>query len=115
MTERDAEWIDERDRNIPLVACSPKGKDKVARLQVFEPDFERGEIHLRQDMNVLIEQLTFLGGNILDHDDVADSLIGALELCGNRKSLNADAEKNALMPKTRYNTTVMGNIRTKIF
>lgn len=115
MTEQDAEWIDERDRNIPLVACSPKGKDKVARLQVFEPDFERGEIHLRQDMNVLIEQLTFLGGNILDHDDVADSLIGALELCGNRKSLNADAEKNALMPKTRYNTTVMGNIRTKIF
>jgi len=72
------ERIDETNRNIPIMDWSPKGKDKVARLEMFEADFERGEIHLRPDMVELRNQLMFMGKDILDHDDrclVAGTLV----------------------------------------
>lgn len=106
-------WIDESDRNIPIVAWSPKGKDKKARQEMFEPDWERGEIHIRREMEILRDQIMFLGTGNIDHDDRADSLNGALEMAGRRSlgSLNAVAEQ----PKTRYDKTIMGNVRNKVF
>lgn len=105
------ELIDETDRNLPLIAHSPNGKDKVARLQVFEGDFERGEIHLRREQEELAHQLMFTLGNDKEHDDRADSLVGALELAGrNTKpketSLSSDNKK-------RYNETIAGNLMNK--
>lgn len=78
--------IDESDRNIPLVNHNPntsgstRGKDKLGRLQMQEAAFERGEIHIMEHMRKLRDQLLFLGQKNLDHDDRADSLLGAIEL-----------------------------------
>lgn len=106
----DPDWIDESDRNMPLTAHSPNGKDKVARLEMFEPDFERGEIHLRQEMEELAHQLMFTVGSGKEHDDRADSLVGALELVGRetKKTPKDDALGDA--KKTRYNETITGNL-----
>lgn len=108
------EKIDESDRNIPICAWSPKGKDKSARLQMFEPAFERGEIHLRPEMLELQNQLMFLGTGNLDHDDRADSLVGALELAYHRGAgqKKHDVEQGE---KKRHNTTIVGNIWKREF
>jgi len=82
----DFEGVDNDNRNIPLVAHAPnksgstKGFDKVGRLQMHEGAMERGEIHIRHGMSKLREQILFLGTNVIDHDDRADSFCGALEL-----------------------------------
>lgn len=106
----DSGYIDESDRNMPLLAHSPNGKDKVARLEIYEPDFERGEIHLRREMEELVRQLRFTVGDDADHDDRADSVVGALELSGREIK-----KKKVLQPikKTGYNTTITGNLMTK--
>lgn len=114
-TEENPEWINENDRTIPIVAWSPKGKDKKARLEMFEPDFERGEIHLRPEMETLKEQVMFLGTGNLDHDDRADSLVGALELAGRLSVTETRENARASKPETRYNQTTFGNIRKKTF
>lgn len=102
------ELVDESDRNLPLVAHSPNGKDKVARLQVFEGDFERGEIHLRREQEELAHQLMFTVGNDKEHDDRADSLIGALELAGrNTKPVEPVLSNDN---KKGYNETIAGNL-----
>jgi len=104
--------IDENDRNLPLLAHSPNGKDKVARLQIFEGDFERGEIHLRREQEELAHQLMFnVGKGGGDHDDRADSLVGALELAG--RNTAKKEEKLSDRPKTRYNETIAGNLMSK--
>jgi phage terminase large subunit-like protein len=81
--------VDGSDRNIPILAIGPqgsissmqrKGSDKIARFQIHEPAFERGEIHLRPEMKKLREQILFLGTDLLDHDDRVDSLVFALDL-----------------------------------
>lgn len=79
---KPAEIIPEEDRNIPIVEWDPRGKDKLARLQVFEPDFERGEIHLRAEMEALRDQLQFFAIKIENKelDDRGDSVVGALEM-----------------------------------
>lgn len=115
MTKEDPEWIDENDRNIPIVAWSPKGKDKKARQEMFEPDWERGEIHIRPEMDELKNQIMFLGTGNIDHDDRADSLVGALELAGRRSVEDTQDRVRASDDKTRYNQTIMGNVRKKVF
>jgi len=103
----DFEEVDNNNRNIPVKAIDPKGKDKVARLQVHEPEIERGEIHLRPEMKILREQLLFMGTKAVDHDDRADSLIQALDLLPNNLQLKGDKEYN------RDNTgdkTIAGNL-----
>lgn len=99
--------VDESDRNMPLVAWSPKGRDKVARLEMVEPDFERGEIHLRPEMEELAHQLKFTVGSGDQHDDRADSCIGALEMLGRTAPAREPvADRGA----KRYNGTVAGNL-----
>lgn len=108
--EGDSEWIDESDRNMPLIAHSPEGKDKVARLEIFEPDFERYEIHLRKEMEELIHQLMFTVGDGKEHDDRADSLVGALELVGRETKKPSMDRSLGVQKKTRYNETITGNL-----
>lgn len=108
--EGDDGWIDESDRNMPLTAHSPMGKDKVARLEIFEPDFERIEIHLRKEMEELAHQLMFFDPDKLEHDDRADSLVGALELSGREtKKVSVDHTLGAVNKKG-YNGTIAGNM-----
>lgn len=85
------------DRNIPITATTPEGKDKVARLQMHEPAWERGEIHQRPEMRILREQLLFLGTNLIDHDDRADSLVQAIDLSyrGNNLTNNSGEVYNS--------------------
>lgn len=107
-----SERIDEGDRNIPVIACSPKGKDKLARLEMFEPDFERGEIHLRPEQEELRYQLEH--PTEAEHDDRMDSLVGALELAGRAVSTR---ERDALPTEQKkgYNRTIAGNLMKRTF
>lgn len=114
-TQENPEWVDENDRTIPIVAWSPKGKDKKARQEMFEPDWERGEIHIRPEMDELKNQIMFLGTGNIDHDDRADSLVGALELAGRRSVEETPDRVRATDNKTRYNQSTFGNIRKKTF
>lgn len=113
MKAEHPDYVDESDRNIPIVAWSPKGKDKKARLEMFEPDFERGEIHIRREMETLRDQIMYMGTGNIDHDDRADSLIGALEMAG-RTSISTNTDI-ASQGKKGYNQTIMGDIRNKVF
>ena len=97
-----------KDRNIPLIAISPRGKDKKARLEVHEPAIERGEIHLRPEMETLKDQLLFLGTKLIDHDDRADSLVMALDL-SYRGIKNKGPQKESDEEKDS-NETVAGNM-----
>lgn len=101
------ERIDETDRNIPIMAWSPDGKDKVSRLQVHEPAFERKEIHLRPEMRELREQLMYLGSNVIEHDDRADSLTMALDLSYKTSSLVGNSNSRDNDDK---NKTIAGNL-----
>lgn len=98
--------VDGTDRNIPLRAISPGGKDKVARLEAHEPMIERGELHLRPEQKKLREQLLFLGTGTLDHDDCADSCIMALDLSYKTNKSSTKAVK-ALAEKS---PTISGNL-----
>ena len=66
-----------KDRNMPIMQVSPKGKDKLARLQMHEAAFERGEIHLRPENEELKDQLIHFPN--VAHDDRMDALLYALE------------------------------------
>lgn len=104
------EPFDEKDRNIPIAQFSPNGKDKLARRQLFDPDFERGEIHLLPEMRDCKDQLCSLGMGTLDHDDMADSLVAALECLGRVETPNAP-EPEPEPPQQ----TVAGNVMEKIY
>ena len=119
-TKETPGYIPELDRNIPIIDCQPRGrdggllKDKLMRLQMFEADFERGEIHLRSGMDELKEQLMFLGTDNVDHDDRADSLVGALELAFNKGMSTGQALPRA--EEARYtNTSIAGNLMKRRF
>lgn len=107
----DNDWIDESDRNIPVTATDPGGKDKVARLQKHEASFERGEIHLRPEMKTLRDQILFLGRDVIDHDDRADSLVGALDM-SYKGSASLQSSADSVYNK-RANSTIAGNLMTK--
>lgn len=121
MTLGHPDWIDETDRNIPILGVQPRGKDggklkdKVARLEMHEASFERGEIHFRPEMTELKEQVCFLGTKAIDHDDRADSLVGALDL--SYKNVSADITDEVISEKSKeeYNSTVAGNLYQKRF
>jgi len=100
-----------KDRNIPVRAITPEGKDKVARLQMHEPEFERGEIHLRPEMKELRDQILFLGTKVLEHDDRADSLIMALDLANVKEEIIKGSEETQRESKM----TVAGNIYKEKF
>lgn len=117
-------WIDESDRNIPITKWSPKGKDKLARLEIFEPAIERGEFHIKPDMSELRDQLCFMGQEVLEHDDRADSAVGALELSFNNVSSDIifpkkEAEYESLKKGDRIlptkKTQYFGNLFKKKF
>lgn len=118
----DFEPFDETDRDIPLVNHNPntsgstRGKDKLGRLQMQEPSFERGEIHIMHHMRKLRDQLLFLGQRSLDHDDRADSLIGGLEL-SYKAGVVETGEKvyNKTKKKKTKPTTVAGNLMSSKF
>ena len=100
-------------RTIPIRAISPEGKDKVARLQMHEPAFERGEIHLRPEMKTLRDQILFLGTNTIEFDDRADSLIFALDLSyASTKGIVSDGDS---IYNQRAKQTIAGNIEKEIF
>jgi len=113
MTPDHKDWIDESDRNIPVVATDPGGKDKVARLQKHEASFERGEIHLRPEMKVLRDQILFLGRDVIEHDDRCDSLVGAIDL-SYKGALNLQDNTNSVYNK-RAQETVAGNLYKQKF
>ena len=100
--------VNNTNRNISILAVEPEGKDKVARLQMHQPAFERGEIHLHSTMRNFAEKLS--GFPAVDHDDDIDSLIYALEYANRSTSfIFSDSEEN---PKT---TPVFSGIRGKVF
>jgi len=69
--------VNNDNRNIPLIAVEPEGKDKVARLQMHQAAFERGEIHLHSTQRAFAEKLTAFPD--VEHDDDIDALIYCLE------------------------------------
>jgi hypothetical protein len=119
------ERIDERDRSMPIVEWSPEGKDKVARLELYEPDFERGEIHLRPEQEELREQAMFLASGSLEHDDRIDALIGALEMASRygmrqqeKPDLTDEQKAKALADEARrrlLNKGFTGDLRKRIW
>ena len=110
------EWKNGRDvipgyghyenRNIPLAKVEPKGKDKLERLKMHEPAFERGEIHLRPEHGELKDQLVNFPDVV--HDDRMDALLYCLEY-GN---YTAQPMKSAAKAK---GGTIMGNIMNEKF
>lgn len=106
----DFQGVDQTDRNIPIAAIDPKGKDKLARLEKHEPAFERGEIHLRPEMRDLREQIMYLGTKILAHDDRCDSLVMALDLC-QRNTLVANSNSGY----TKKEQTISGDLYKQQF
>lgn len=97
--------VDSTNRNIPVHAVSPEGKDKVARFEAHEAMIERGELHLRPEMNVLREQILFLGMGTLEHDDRVDSLVMGLDA-----SYKHNSGGNRLAGLTEKTTTQSSNL-----
>ena len=99
--------VNNDDRNIPILAVEPKGKDKVARMQMHESAFERGEIHLHQTMTAFAERLTCFPE--LDHDDDIDAFLYSLE--------NSYKSNFTFKKKSDYNSnrTIVGNVFKKQF
>lgn len=99
--------VDNDDRNIPLIAVDPKGKDKVARLQMHEASIERGEIHLHHTMTSFSDKLTMFPN--VEHDDDIDSFIYCLEY-SYKNSFTLNIQDN-------YNSkkTIVGDIRKLSF
>lgn len=98
--------ISSENKNIPVRAISPEGKDKVARFEKHEPMIERGELHLRPEMKVLREQILFLGTDTIDHDDRADSLLYALSLSFERN----EGQSGVISDMATKSATIAGNL-----
>jgi hypothetical protein len=69
--------VDDNERNIPLIAVEPEGKDKTARLQIHEPAFERQEILFHSSLDWLVED--FCSFPDVDNDDSIDSVVYGLD------------------------------------
>jgi len=104
------EGVDNTRRNIPVKAVTPKGKDKVARLQALEAKFERGEVHVHHTMANFMDNLTAFPN--IEHDDDVDAMIYALDASYN--SGFAFGETSAY--NTKENTgSVVGDIMNQKF
>jgi hypothetical protein len=106
----NSEGLDVADRNMPLIAFSPR-KKKSERLSILTPRWERGEIHVRVGLDKLRNQLLYLGHKALDHDDRADSLIGAIE---QSLKVRFNGSEQTVYNKSNK-TTLAGNTRSKVF
>ena len=82
----DLSGVDNNNRNIPVKAISPKGKDKISRLQVHESAFERGEILFHESMDSLVSNVVNFPD--VEHDDEIDSLIFGLDYSFSNKLVN---------------------------
>lgn len=102
--------VESQNRNMPLKAVEPQGKDKVARLQVHEPAFERGEVHLHHTMKNFSENLIAFPD--VEHDDDVDSMIYCLDY--SYKSSFTD-EPEAVNNNTHEQETIVGNAMTTKF
>lgn len=87
----DLPGVDNNNRNIPIRAIEPKGKDKISRLQVHESSFERGEVLLHEAMDELKTNL--INFPDVEHDDLVDALIYSLDLSQTNK-LVSDGKAN---------------------
>lgn len=99
----DLDGVDNSDRNIPIIAVEPKGKDKKARMEMHQSAFERGEIHLHSSMNNFAYDLIRFPD--LDHDDDIDAFIYALEW--SYKSMEGRMELSSGKESAK---TMVGNI-----
>lgn len=117
--ERCAKYkIQQEDRNIPLFAVRPEGKDggklkdKTARLQMHEAAFERGEVHLHHTMVELADQLAAFPN--LEHDDDVDALMYCLDW--SYKNSEFPSNENEIRNKTdSAKIASFGNIEKKRF
>lgn len=108
--------VDDENRNVSFFAYSPEGKDKVTRLQLQEASFERGEIHLKPEMQILKDQLMYLHLYVNKkgaHDDRADSLIAALELANKINWVHTDGNNDG--KKQEQDKSVAGNLKKTKF
>ena len=109
--------VDDDDRNINFGPVFPDGKeggrfkDKVARLQMFESDFERGEIHLHHTMSAFADKITCFPE--VEHDDDIDGFIMALS--GLHKNQSLPSQNENVYNKDRKETATFGNIEKKQF
>ena len=97
----DFEDVDNNKRAIPILPVTPKGKDKVARLQQFEADFERGHIFLHESLEDFATRLSAFPD--LDHDDDIDSFIYCLEKSFSKEHGSYYSRVQAIKPKVNAN------------
>lgn len=102
--------VNNDNRNISIIAVSPEGKDKVARLQMHEAAFERKEIHLHQTMRTFAEKLTCFPA--VEHDDDIDALIYCLEYANKTVSVINESGENE---HDERDDSLTGNILKKQF
>lgn len=109
--------IKQENRNIPLVAVRPEGKDggqlkdKTARLQMHEAAFERGEIHLHHTMIDFADQIC--GFPNLEHDDDVDALVYCLDWSYKNVTSTPIYANNHNKPDAKIET--FGNIEKALF
>ena len=103
----DLPKVNNEDRTLPLIAVEPKGKDKIARMQMHEPDFENGNILFHESLRSFTESLVCFPE--VDHDDDIDSMMYSLEYL-DKTSFTSNSQIS-------YNKgrTIVGNIRNKKF
>lgn len=104
--------VNNDNRNISLIAVSPEGKDKVARLQMHQAAFERGEIRLHSTMRTFGEKLTCFPA--VEHDDDIDALIYCLEYA-NRNVSFGDNDTPTESDYDERDSSVLGNVWKKTF
>jgi predicted phage terminase large subunit-like protein len=100
------------DRNIPVRSVSPGGKNKIDRLKIHEPAFERGEIHIHQGLESFMTNLTAFPD--VAHDDDVDAMIYALDLSYKINPLQSPSDKDYNKNKSDAKT-VVGNLKKKTF
>ena len=100
--------VNKDDRSISVVAVEPKGKDKLARMQVHEACFERGEIHLHHTMRDFAGLLSAFPD--VEHDDDIDAFIYCLDY-SYKSNLSISKEGEY----TKSKETIAGNLRKNKF
>ncbi len=99
--------VNDQNKNINIVKTDPNKLKKGDRLMRQQARFERGEIHLKPEMQILKQQLVYFG-QLKDeegviHDDRADSLIMAIELA-NKNSWTDSSTQGYNQNKSNKNT-----------
>lgn len=103
--------VNNDNRNIPLIAVSPEGKDKKARLQMHQPAFERGENRLHVSMRNFGEKLTAFPA--VEHDDDIDAYLYCLEYANKNISFETMSVPSEEVAESKR--TIVGNVWKKTF